>query len=282
MINQQLPAFTPVTANNTAVVKVPKYAMTLNRFTLTLGGGSFTKAMITQIDVLIGTRVVWSAKPVGALSGGTVLDMINRYKGIFDQAAQLTVDFGERDFLTNAAREIGGIDMSKLSDEVYINVSIGAATTPTLRGTMWLTPPQGKEDDPNQLIQKLITQPYGFTSGGRQPVNFDPKSALIKRIYAIFAGAAGSATTEANMNRFEVKKNGFNVFDLTSIENRFVQSEYRKVPINQMYVVDFCVDNNLSGALVTSDATALEFAPTFTAADSGALIYEVLDVPNNL
>lgn len=283
MYHQRLSDFYPVNPGQTAVVRVPRYAATLCRLVLRLGGTTFTKALISKIEVFIGTRPVWSLDTVGALAAGTILDMVNKYKGIFDQATNLTLDFTERDFLTIAAREIGGIDMQKLSDDVYVKITIAAgAVAPTLYGYMFLTPPQGKDMDEGQLIQKYVAIPYGFANGGRQLVNFDPKGALVKRIYVTYTGGAGTATAESNLAKMEVRKNGITLFELPSTDNKFLQQEYRKVPQAQMYVADMTFDNNLSGALVTADAQALEFAPTFTAADSGVVLFEVLDAPYNL
>ncbi len=283
MFSQRLTEFTPITPGQVATVKVPKYALTLNRVLLRLGGGTFTKALISKIEVKIGTRAVWTIDSVGALAAGTILDMLNKYKGVFDQATNLTIDFTERDFLTIAAREIGGIDMSKITDDVYINITIAAgAVTPSLYGYMFLTPPQGKDIEEGQLIQKVVGIPYSFANGGRQLISFDPKGAMLKRIYTTFAGSNGTATTESNLSKFEVKKNGYTIFELTSTDNKFLQQEYRKVPQSGLFVADLCFDNNLSGAMVTADAQALEFAPTFTATDSGIMLFEVLDAPYNL
>lgn len=283
MYHQRLTDFYPVAAGQVATVKVPRYAATLNRILLRLGGTAFTKALIQKIEVKIGTRPVWTIDTVGALAAGTILDMINKYKGIFDQATNLTLDLTERDFLTIAAREIGGIDMSKLTDDVYVNISIAAgAVAPTMYGYMFLTPPQGKDIEDGQLIQKMVAIPYGYANGGRQLTSFDPKGALIKRIYTTFTGTNGTATAESNLSKFEVKKNGYAAFEMLSTDNKFLQQEYRKVPQSGMFVCDLTFDNNLSGALVTADAAAIEFAPTFLAADSGVVLFEVLDAPYNL
>lgn len=283
MYHQRLSEFTPVAAGQQAVVKVPRYAATLCRVLLRLGGTTFTKALISKIEVFIGTRAVWQIDTVGALAAGTIVDMMNKYKGIFDQASNLTLDFTERDFLTIAAREVGGLDMSVLSDDVYIKITIAAgAVAPSLYGYMFLTPPQGADVDKDQLISKIVSIPYSFANGGRQLVAFDPKGALIKRIYATFTGTNGTATTESNLSKMEVKKNGYTLYELLSTDNKFLQQEYRKVPQSGMFVADMTFDNNLSGALVTADAKALEIAPTFTAADSGVFMFECLDTPNNL
>lgn len=283
MYHQRLPDFFPVAPGQVASIKVPRYALTLNRILLRLGGTTFTKALIQKIEIKIGTRPVWVIDTVGALAAGTILDSINKYKGIFDQATNLTIDLTERDFLTIAAREIGGIDMSKLSDDVYINITVASgAVAPTMYGYMFLTPPQGKDIEEGQLIQKIVAIPYSFSTGGRQLISFDPKGALLKRIYTTFTGSNGTATTESNLSKFEVKKNGYTLFELMSTDNKFLQQEYRKVPQSGLFVTDMTFDNNLSGALVTADAQALEFAPTFTAADSGVMLFEVLDAPYNL
>ena len=123
---------------------------------------------------------------------------------------------------------------------------------------------------------------FGFTAGGKQQIDVDFKGALFKRAFILFAGAAGSATVEANLNRVELKKNTQVWHDMTSIDNRFYQNEYRKAPQSGMYVLDLCVDNHLNGAMPTRDVKALEFNTYFTAADSGAVFFEVLDTPSNL
>src|SRR5688500_2659296 len=106
MFNQRLPAFTPVAAGQEAVCRIPRYDLTLNRIVLRFGGTTMTKATTQKIEIAIGTRVIWAIDTVGALAAGTQLDMINKFKGLFDQATNLTIDFTERDFLTIAAREI--------------------------------------------------------------------------------------------------------------------------------------------------------------------------------
>ena len=80
-----------------------------------------------------------------------------------------------------------------------------------------------------------------------------------------------------------MKKNGLTIVgELADVDARFMQSEYRKVPQSKMHVVDFCFDNNISGAVKTADAQSLEILATFAAADSGAMMVEVLDAPYNL
>lgn len=279
----RLPDFTNVVANGTAILRVPKWSLTLCRLVLRIGGGVMTKALISEIRVKIGSRVVWTSPTGAGVAGGTLLDKINKYRGIYDEANHLTIDFTERDFLTNIAREIGGVDMSKLPDEVYVEVVIGAATTPTLYAYGLFTPPQGESEDPTQAIQKLVAVPFAFAAAGKVTLPFEPRGSIIKRAYIAYAGTDWGATADGNLAKIEVKKNGLTILgEVGCYDLRFMQSEYRKTPQAKMLVIDFTFDNNLSGALKTADAASLEILPTFTAPDSGVALFEVLDAPYNL
>lgn len=278
----RLPDFVGVAATGTATLKIPKLSATLGRLVLRLGGGAFTKAMISDIKIKVGSRVVWNVQTQGATAAGTHLDRINKYRGLFDQAQNLTIDFTDRDFKSVAAQEIGGYDMTKFAEDVFVEISIAGATTPTLVAYYMLTPPQGEADDPTQLIQKLVAIPWSAAAGGRFTLPFEPRGSLIKRVYIMFGGTTGNATTDGNISKIEVKKNGLTLLDPQDTDMRFVQQEYKKVPQAQMYVLDFTFDNNLSGALPTADARVLEFIMTLTATDSGVAYFEVLDPPFNL
>lgn len=277
----RLPDFANVVASGTATLKLPKYMLTLDRLVLRLGG-TFTKAMISAIRLKIGSRTVWSVEAQGATAGGTHLDRHNKYRGLFDQATNLTIDFTERDFMNVVAREIGGYDMSKFAEDLFLEVVIAGATAPTLYALGGFTPPQGANDDPDQLIQKLVGVPFSVGAGGRFYIPFEPRGALIKRAYIHFNGTTGGAATDSNLSKVEVRKNGFTLFDPQDSDNRFIQQEYRKVPQAQMFALDFAFDNNLSGGLVTGDATSLEFVGSFTATETGIAYFEVLDKPFNL
>ncbi len=282
MLMLRLPDFVGVAATGTATLKIPKLAVTLGRVLLRLGGTAFTKAMIADIKVKIGSRVVWNAQTQGANAAGTLLDRINKYRGVYDDAYHLTIDFTDRDFKTLAAQEIGGYDMTKFAEDVFLEIQISGATAPTLYAYMMHTPPQGDSDDPTQLVQKLVAVPWTAAAGGRFVLPFEPRGSLIKRAYIMFNGSAGTATADANVSKVEVKKNGLILFDPQDVDMRFVQQEYRKVPQNGMFVVDFTFDNNLSGGLPTADARSLEFILTLGATDNGVCFFEVLDTPFNL
>lgn len=269
MIQQKLPPFLNVVNSGIATLQIPKYAMTMNRIVLRLGGTTFTKAMIAEIKIKFGVRTVYQIS-------GSKLDTINKYKGIYDQDNFLTIDFSERDAPTLPGQQLGGIDMTQFADQITIEVTIAGATSPILDASAWMSAPQG-----NPLIHKLLYIPASSNAGGKFPIQLATRGALIKRVHVFYAGAAGTNTTDGNVNAVEVKKNGVTVWDQRDIEARFVQREYRKTPQSGLYCVDFIVDNNASSMLKTSDAASLEFNTYLTAADQLGVYVELIDSPYN-
>jgi hypothetical protein len=190
MILQQAPTFQPQTAGQKSICRLPKYELTLTRFLLRIGG-TFTKAQIDRIVVRLGSHVIWDLT-------GTQLDKINKYKGLYDEETHLSLDFTERDAPDIVGKEIGGIDMQKLRDNVYVDVDINsAATNPTINGVMFLTPPQG--DDKDQLVKKYVKVPTPQLSAGRNSINWDTMGALLQRAFMFYTGTdwAASATSAA-------------------------------------------------------------------------------------
>ena len=266
-----------------ASVQVPRYDMTLGRLVLKfVGTNSITKATISEIVVKIGARVVF-----GPISGAQ-LDAINKYKGIFDQADSLTIDFTERDALSVVAKEIGGIDIPALNgQDVFVEVvNTAASGTPALYALGGFTSLQFNPAQPNpdgQLIKKVIAYQVP-TSGGTQ-VTWTPqfKGAIVQRIHFQYTGTDWSALANGNLISVECKKNGVAVWDrIEDRDNRFLVQEMRKVPQSKFYHLDWVHDNVHSAALATADARALEFNFLLSAADTIRAFVEVLDSPNNL
>jgi hypothetical protein len=188
MIPLQLPAFSPQAAGQKAICQVPKYNMALKRVILTLGGTSFLKSHISSLVLKLGTHPIWEVT-------GSDLDKINKYKGIYDNATHLTLDFSDRDHKDIIAEEVGGIDFSKLADALFIEVEISAsASAPTLKGLALWTPPQGDNADPKQLIKKIKKHQTPTLSSGRQQITFSAKGALLQRIFTFYTGADWNAT----------------------------------------------------------------------------------------
>jgi len=272
MINQPLPAFSNVVAAGVATLRVPSYDLTLNRIVLSLGGTAFTKAMITDIKIKVGSRTVYNAS-------GSDIDGINKYKGMFDTAGFLTLDFMERDQPDVTVRELGGYSLPFLRTlgDLTLEVTIAGATAPTLSAVGFFNAPQQ-----NPLLMKLIKFQSPSAVAGRFPINLNFSGALVKRLHLLYTGTDWTASANGNLNRVEVKKNGLVIWDMTDLEARFNQQEFRKVPQSRRYVVDFINDNNYASHLNTKDARSLEVNTYLTATDAPVVLAEVLDVPNNL
>lgn len=283
MIYLKMPPFNPVALGVRSTVQVPRYDMTLGRVVLKfVGANAITKATISEVVVKIGARVVF-----GPISGAE-LDAINKYRGIFDQADSLTIDFTERDALSVVGKEIGGIDIPALGgQDIFVEVVNNAgAGTPALYALAGFTSLQFDPKNPNpdgQLIKKYLA--YQIPTSGGTAVTWTPsfKGAIIQRIHFRYTGTDWGALTNGNLLTVECKKNGVAVWDrIEDRDARFIQQENRKVPQSKQYTLDFVHDNVHSSALATADARALEFNFALTAADTLRAIVECLDVPNNL
>ncbi|MDN3921512.1 major capsid protein P2 [Roseateles violae] len=283
MIPLRLPPFNPVANGTRATLAIPRYDMTLARVTLKfIGANSLTKATISEIVVKVGSRTVW-----GPLSAAE-LDKINKYKGIFDQADSLTIDFTERDALSPDAKEVGGYDIPALGgQDMFIEVmNTAGAGTPALYAMGYFTTLQFDPRNPDprgQLVKKLVK--IQIPSNGGTAVTWTPqfKGALVQRIYNFYTGADWGASTDGNIQTVEVKKNGIAVWDRVACKDaRFYQQEMKKVPQSKVYVTDFIADNVHSAAMSTADARSLEINYALGAGDTLYAIAEVLDTPGNL
>ena len=84
------------------------------------------------------------------------------------------------------------------------------------------------------------------------------------------------------MTGLTVKQDSMVVHESLKAENEQEQVRFGKVPQTNFYTVDFVLDGAIKKALDTRDAKSLEWLPTFSAADSGYIIVEYLDVLGNL
>jgi Viral coat protein P2 N-terminal domain len=283
VIYLNLPPFNPVANGVRSTTQVQRWQLTLGRILLVFeGANSITKTSITEVVVKVGARVIF-----GPITGAE-LDKLNKYRGIYDQADRLSIDFTERDALSIVAKEIGGIDLPALGDEdIFVEVVNNAgAGTPALYALGGFT---GLQFDPRkpatdgQLVRKVLA--YQIPTSGGTAVTWMPdfKGAIIQRVHFSYAGADWAVSTDGNVQRVEVRKNGSAVWDrVRCTDNRFLLREQGKVPQSKFYSLDWVHDNVHSSALSTMDARALEFNLTLGATDTVRAIVECLDLPRNL
>lgn len=256
--------FSNVAASGVASVSLP-IGMSYNRIIFALGGGAFTKAMITDIKVKMNGKVVYQ-------NTGSRLNLINTYRKRAVDAAYLVIDFTEPDAKTMAEQLIGNLNTAQGVSSLTMEVTIAGATTPTLDSYSELGAPAALAAITKQL---LFTASFG--AAGKFPmklIDVANRGAIIKRVHFAHTG---------NVTALEVKKNGVVIFDnIPTAVNTFNQLDYNKVAQSNLYTYDPCLDNNYSNAVRTADATSLEFNLTTSAADTVTAVLEAVDLLGNM
>lgn len=282
MFNKPLNQFVGVAAGQMASLRISPEDFTLVGIKLALSGTTFDKSKIDRVRIKIGAKVIWDLTYAQ-------LNKINNYKNGADSLKYLYIDFVERDQAIFPVKEVGGLDLMSLLPvgEVYVEVYVNAgAVAPKIDATGYFERTQN-----NPFVLKFL--PFSFTqsASGRFTLPLQFRGSLLKRVWLHYNGTDWTGTTNGNVSRMEVKKNGLVIFDQTCLDNRFDQSNNKKVPQSGLYVVDFLVDNNHDAHVQTIRNTqsgqvfdAFEFNAYLTDAGGATVtaIAEVLDTPTNL
>src|SRR4030065_2455106 len=126
MIHRNLPPFVSVPTTGDAIIPVLPQGMTYLGILLTLGGTTFTKAMINAITLTLGGKDIWNGIT------GTHLDNINSYYGYVTDATHLFLPFPDMEAQDKLSYDVGGIDTSFGYTDFQLKVGIVGATAPTL------------------------------------------------------------------------------------------------------------------------------------------------------
>lgn len=242
---QKCNPFSNVAANVTATVSLMT-GPTYKRITLRLGGTTFTKAHLLDIKVKVQGKTIIQAT-------GLDLDLMNRYRGIKDDAKFLTIDFSEIRARTINGENLGCLDTSKINS-FTLEVKIGGATAPVLEAWAELDDTQagGADRGVEYICAKVQQYPVSAATGGKFVIDSLPKNGngtLIKRIHVI--GPAG----ENIVSEATLKQNGLVIFESPDDLNRFSQIEYERTPQTSMYTIDFVAEGNQSNMLDTRGAS---------------------------
>lgn len=260
-------SFANVVANSTATAQITP-GRTLEGFYL-LMGGTFTSAHVTLLRMKVNGKAVIEAT-------GAQLDKIAKFSGMNYPTTVLPVMFTEmtgRDFVDQMA---GAFDTSKGIDSITVEVTIGAATSPTLECYLIESPPQAGAF--SKLMHKVLRYPYSVSSGGQLPISlpFGPNNgAIIKRIH-VEHGVANNVTA------LTLKENAVVVHESTKAINDAHNQFFRSVNQTNTYSVDMMPDENVRNCMDTRSDRSLELLVTFAAADTGMVIVEYLDQLGNL
>ncbi|AVO42732.1 major capsid protein P2 [Simplicispira suum] len=255
--------FTNVVANGVATASLP-VGMSYNRILLQLGG-TFTKAMITDIKVRMNGKVIFQ-------NTGARLDAINGYRGRASNASFLLIDFTEPSAKVMAEQFIGNLNTAQGVSSLTIEVTIAGATNPTLESFSEVGPPAALGVVTKQL---LFTTSVG--GSGKFPfklIDVANRGAIIKRVHFAHGG---------QVQALEVKKNGVVIHDnIPTAVNSFYQLDYKKTAQANLYTYDPCLDDNYTNAIKTQDMVSLEFNVTTGGADTITAVLEVLDLLGNM
>lgn len=235
-----LDPFQNVVASGVAICDMNKFlGSVLEKITLVLGGTTFTKSMITLIQLKANGKVIWE-------STGSALDAANLYMGYPSNAAYLKIDFFDRKAITVNARQAGTIDLSVGSGitSLRLEVTISGATAPTLVGVADVSPPTSDpaEAGIRALIARRHRATYVVGAAGQfaLPVpHLDPAGggSNYRRIYIY----------SANITAIKTVREGVTEHELTAAQNTFNQQDNFRVPQANMLVFDPVQDGQLTG-----------------------------------
>lgn len=250
----------------------------IERVYLVLGGGSFTKAMISAIRVRLNGKVVF-----GDISG-TNLDLVQRYLLLNNTAGFLTIDFTEPVSRSIQGQLMGAYNTNAAGvTDFTIEVDIAGATTPTLaawvqlRAPSSMAPEKGFDPALAPVLRAMIPTTIPVTAAGeiQADVNYGSGgNSLIKRLF-IFSSILTS---------FRIKRDALDVFEtVASALNTYIELDYGRVAQTNVYVWDPLMDGNQSDAYATrrADGTPSNYQWLFTASGAGSHLV-VADVYSTL
>lgn len=234
-----LDPFQNVVASGVAISDLNKLlGSVLEKLTLTLGG-TFTKSMITKMELKANAKVIWE-------SDGSKLEASNLYQGGASDATVLKIDFMDRKAITPNARQAGAIDLSAGSGitTLRFEVTISGATSPTLVGFADVSPPTA---DPAEAgIRGLIARRHRVTQVIGAAGTF---ALLLPHIDPVGGGSNYRRVYiySANMTALKTVREGVTEHELTKLQNEAAQKDNFKVPQANLVVFDPVQDGQLSG-----------------------------------
>lgn len=217
----------------------PLLGTTLECINLTLGG-TFTKAMITLIQLKANAKVIFE-------TDGTKLDASENFKNYTTaDATRLSINFMEPKAKTVNAFQSGSIDLSPASGitNLRLEITISGATSPTLSGLAEVSPAIDIPDERaiRFLIQRRHRNNQTIGAAGTfslQVPHLEPSGggSVFKRIMVY----------SANMTAFKVMREGITEFDLLKLENEWIQKKALRSPQANLVVFDPILDGIQAG-----------------------------------
>ncbi len=214
---------------------------TLEYIALILGGTTFTKAMITNLQVRLGQKTVWYAV-------GADIQTINSYEGRTATATLLTLPFANWFARTPKQQYLGAVDFGAVGvRDLTILVTISGATAPTLTAYAEVAPPKTLDPASNLLFRAIIQTPLA------------PSGATVFQPFLINYGQAGGALLRrlflmSNLvTAAEVKRDGLDIFEQIplAVINAILSESFPHSPQANVFTIDFEEDDIEAKALTS-------------------------------
>lgn len=257
----KLRPFENVGANQTAILASIAMGEVFHGIVLKLGGTSFTKAMIDQIKIRLGGKVI-------ADITGSHLDAICSFLGFTANAAYLMIPFSEFNARTIFGENIGAIDTrGNVYNGFSMEVKIGAATAPTLEAWAYTTDKKIVQDAAHlPLIRTFLPSTHTKAAAGNfsLPIPMGSQTAgNLKRLHYF----------HSNITELNVKFNGGDLVDNGEIGVlQFEQNLLTRTTQAGHLCLDMLVRDNQSESLPLRNENGgqnnIEFLTTISAADT--------------
>ena len=235
----------------------------LEKITLILGG-TFTRSMITLIELKANGKVIYSTT-------GANVDLSNTYNGGTSAVTVCKLDFMDRRARTVNAWQAGAIDLSQKSGitSLRLEVTVAGATAPTLAGTADLSPPT---NDPAEAGLRWLmnrrhrnTQVIGAAGTFALAVpHLDPAGggSNYRRIFLYSQFCTGIKTMREGVTEHE----------LSQAANNAAQIDNFKFPQANLFVFDPVQTGQIQGATwdtrPSSGVRSAQFYGTFSAGET--------------
>jgi hypothetical protein len=214
---------------------------TLEYISLILGG-TFTKAMITNLQVRLGQKTIW-------YTTGTDVQTLNSYEGRTATATLLTLYFANNNARTPKQQYLGAIDFGAIGvRDLTLLVTITGATAPTLVAYAEVAPPKTLDAASNLLFRAILQTPLA------------PSAATTFTPFLINYGQSGGAllrrllfAQQTIVTALEIKRDGLDIFEQipTTVANAIETEIFPHTPIASNFVYDATEDDIESKALTS-------------------------------
>ena len=264
---RQCNPFTNVVAAGIAILDLnPLLGTTLECLNLALGGTTFTKAMMTLIQLKANGKVIFE-------TSGTNLDLSENYKNYATaDATKLSINFMEPKAKTPNAFQSGAIDLSPDSGitNLRLEVTIAGATAPTLYAVAEVSPavPVAGEEKIRFLIQRRHrnTQTIGAVGAlvSLQVPHIEPSGggSVFKRVFVYSAVMTGMKLVREGIADFETFK----------ADHEWAQKKALKIPQTNLHVFDPILDGIQAGRCwdtrPANNVRMAQFYGTFSAGET--------------